>query len=120
MLAHECGLTSASRIADIGCGTGLLTRLFSEAEYSVTGVEPNAAMRAAAEASLSEFPKYVSIDACAEDTRLPDSSVDLITAAQAFHWFNPELARREFQRILRQPRWVALIWNERKTDESAF
>src|ERR1700730_7113088 len=72
LLARECSLTPDSSIADVGSGTGLLSQLFLEAEYSVACVEPNLAMRAAADAYLGRFPKFVSIDGRAEATGLPD------------------------------------------------
>jgi len=120
LLANECSLTATSGIADVGSGTGLLSELFLKAGYSVACVEPNTAMRAAADGHLSRFPAFVSVAGRAEATGLPDASVDLITAAQAFHWFDPDTTRQEFFRVLRPPRWVALIWNERHAASSLF
>ena len=114
LLQTECGLTPEFRVADIGSGTGLLTQRFLQFGCTVTGVEPNAKMRAAGDAYLAAFPKFHSVEGRAESTGLPDHSVDLVTAAQAFHWFDPPQARAEFQRILTAPGWVALIWNERR------
>ena len=51
---------------------------------------------------------------------MPDASVDFVTAGQAFHWFNPALAREEFRRILKPGGWVALVWNERRLDSTPF
>jgi SAM-dependent methyltransferase len=116
----ECELTATSIVADVGSGTGILSELFLRNGNQVFGVEPNAAMREAAERFLKEFPHFVSLDATAEATTLAASSVDLITAAQAFHWFDRENARAEFARILRPGGWVALIWNERRLDSTAF
>jgi SAM-dependent methyltransferase len=113
LLKRECGLTAASKIADIGSGTGLLARLFLDFGCEVTGVEPNPAMRAAGERMLSGEPRFHSVDGRAEATTLPDHSVDFVTAGQAFHWFEPAAARTEFQRILQPAGWVVLIWNER-------
>lgn len=114
LLERECGLTAESAIADIGCGTGLLAKLFLDAGHRVTGVEPNKEMRDAGAQFLADDPKFTNIDGRAEQTGLADASVDLVTAGQAFHWFDPAAARREFIRILRDPKWVALIWNERE------
>lgn len=116
----QCGLTATSIVADVGSGTGILSELLLKNGNQVFGVEPNAAMREAAERLLKEFPNFVSIDATAEATTLEASSVDLITAAQAFHWFDREKARAEFARILRPGGCVALIWNERRLDSTAF
>lgn len=113
-LRSECGLSHSSTIADIGSGTGLLSRLFLDNGNRVFGVEPNREMREAGEKYLSGYPNFTSIAATAEETTLPDSSVDFVTAGQAFHWFEPEEARREFGRILEPEGWVALVWNARK------
>src|SRR5262249_32515602 len=93
--------------------------IFLRHGHTVFGVEPNAEMRRAAEQHLHSFPAFRSIDGRAEQTTLSAASVDLVAAAQAFHWFEPHLARGEFLRILRPPGWVALIWNDRRT-ESPF
>ena len=113
LLERECGLTMASKIADIGSGTGLLARLFLDFGCDVTGVEPNPAMRAAGERMFSGQQRFHSVGGRAEATTLPDSSVDFVTAGQAFHWFEHAAARAEFQRILQPGGWVVLIWNER-------
>ncbi len=114
LLERECGLTAESTIADIGAGTGLLAKLFLEFGCRVIGVEPNKEMREAGEQFLARYPKFTNIDGRAEQTGLADASVNLVTAGQAFHWFDAAAARREFARILRDPKWVALIWNERE------
>ncbi len=118
LLASECGLTPQSIIADIGSGTGLLARLFLENGNTVFGVEPNPEMRAAGEAFLAAYPRFVSVAAAAEATTLPEASVDFVTAGQAFHWFDAPAALAEFRRILRPQGWVILVWNERLSDDS--
>jgi SAM-dependent methyltransferase len=119
-LAGECSLSPATVVADIGSGTGKLTELFLKNGNVVFGVEPNEPMRAAAEKWLRAYPKFRSVAATAEDTTLVGHSVGLITAGQAFHWFDRNKTRREFQRILAPRGWVVLIWNDRKTDASPF
>ena len=105
---------SAGTVADIGSGTGIFTRLLLDQELKVFAVEPNASMRHAAESLLSERPLFHSIAAPAESTGLADNSIDLITAAQAFHWFNNDATKVEFRRILKPEGKLALIWNKRK------
>jgi SAM-dependent methyltransferase len=112
-LARECGLAPQSRIADIGSGTGILASLFLRFGCEVDGVEPNPAMRHAAERLLSAEPRFHSVDGRAEATSLPADSADFVTAGQAYHWFDPEAARTEFSRILKPRGWVVLVWNER-------
>jgi SAM-dependent methyltransferase len=119
-LEQEAGLTAGALVADLGAGTGISSELFLERGYPVLAIEPNAAMRQAAEERLSGRPGYTSLDATAEATGLPDTSVDLILAAQAFHWFNQPAAKQEFTRILRPDGVVALLWNSRLTDATPF
>ena len=116
VLRSECGLCASSRVADIGCGTGILSRLLLESGAEVFGVEPNAGMREAAERALAGHANFHSVDGRAEATRLPDASMDLVTAGQAFHWFEPAGARAEFNRILKPPGRVMLVWNERRME----
>jgi SAM-dependent methyltransferase len=116
LLRDKYGLTEDSMVADVGSGTGLLSRVFLDAGLAVTGVEPNREMREAGDALLAGYGGFRSIDGTAEATTLADSSVDLITAAQAFHWFDVEATRREWLRVLCPNGAVALIWNERFID----
>jgi SAM-dependent methyltransferase len=116
-LATECGLTRQSRIADVGSGTGILTRLFLDFGCEVFAVEPNPEMRSGAERQLAAEPRFHSVDARAESTTLPDASVDFVTAGQSFHWFDAAAARAEFRRILTPEGCVVLIWNERLVTE---
>jgi SAM-dependent methyltransferase len=107
-------------IADIGCGTGLLSQIFLENGNRVFGVEPNAQMRAAGEGFLQRYPRFKSVAGSAEATTLPDASVDFVAAAQAFHWFEMPAARREFYRIRKTAGCVVIVWNERLLEETAF
>jgi SAM-dependent methyltransferase len=100
-------------VADIGSGTGISTALFLDFGNPVFAVEPNREMRLKAEELLAGESGFVSVAGTAEATGLADSSVDLILAGQAFHWFDPAGTRREFSRIARPGAVVALIWNER-------
>lgn len=115
-----CGLTPASVIADVGSGTGIMTRLLLQTGSRVFGIEPNSAMRGAAETALGGEPNFASRPGSAEATGLPTASVDVIVAAQAFHWFDRARTKTEFRRILRPGGQVLLIWNERETDTSPF
>lgn len=113
-------LFPGATVADIGSGTGILSAMLIEAGARVHGVEPNACMRGRAENRFLGNSYFKSVPARAEATGLPDHSVDLITAAQSFHWFNLEGCGREFRRILRPAGAVVLVWNNRLDDEGAF
>lgn len=119
-LTERAGLTPRSVVADVGAGTGISARLFLENGNTVYAVEPNADMRRAADELLTTYLGYRGVDGTAEATTLPAASVDLVVAAQAFHWFDPDRAGAEFRRILRPGGRVALLWNTRKTCGSAF
>ncbi len=112
-LSLQCDLPPEATVVDVGAGTGLLTQGLLARGYRVWAMEPNAAMRAVADHALAHWPGYRSAAASAESLPLADSSVDLITAAQAFHWFDVDRARAEFMRVLRPQGQVALIWNDR-------
>jgi len=116
LLEDECGLTRESVVADVGSGTGILSELFLSAGVRVYGVEPNREMREAGERLLAAYENFVSVDGRAEETTLEDNSVDFVTAGQAFHWFEPAAARREFRRILKDDGWAVLVWNDRRTE----
>jgi len=119
-LKAECGLSPDSIIADVGSGTGILSELFLKHGNQVFGVEPNREMREACERLLADYANFKSVEGSAESTALPDKSVDFITAAQAFHWFDGERSRTEFARILKTHGWIILLWNERRTDSTPF
>jgi SAM-dependent methyltransferase len=115
-LRGELGLTPGAVVADVGSGTGILSELLLEAGCTVVGVEPNDAMRAAAESRLKSYAEFRSVKGTAEATTLETASADFVTAAQAFHWFDAGGARAEFRRILKPGGWVVLVWNMRRTD----
>jgi SAM-dependent methyltransferase len=120
VLRSECGLGERKSVADLGSGTGIFTRLLLESGATIHAVEPNDEMRAAAERELGATPRFVSVRGRAEATTLPAASIDLATAAQAFHWFDVEATRRELVRILRPGGHVALVWNDRDVKTTAF
>jgi len=110
-LCARAGLAETKAVADVGSGTGIFTGLLLGTGARVFAVEPNDAMRHAAETEFRARPNFMSVKGTAEATGLEDHSVSLVTCAQAFHWFDPALARLEFRRILVPDGWCALIWN---------
>lgn len=107
-------------IADIGSGTGIFSKLLLKTEKIVFGIEPNFEMREYAENYFVENKKFISINGTAENTGLKENSVDLITVAQAFHWFEVEPTKKEFIRIAKDDAYLMLIWNDRKIEKSGF
>jgi SAM-dependent methyltransferase len=120
IITRRAGLTSGSRIADVGCGTGLLAQLFVAAGHEVWGVEPNGPMRQEAERQFTGHPHFHSVDGRSEATTLASAAVDLISAGQAAHWFDLDATRPEFARILVPGGWVALVWNTRQLGTTPF
>lgn len=112
-LYQKYSLNASSVVADIGSGTGIFTRELLKSGMKVKAVEPNADMRLMAEKQLNSCPNFESVNGSAEHTTLSDGSIDLVTAAQAFHWFDPCLFRKECTRILKKDRFVVLVWNHR-------
>lgn len=108
------GLDERSCVADLGAGTGILTRHFIGRVGLLYAIEPNDEMRREAEQRLNGCQILA---ASAERTTLPDHSVDLIAVAQAVHWFDPLPARQEFQRILKPGSWLALLSNAGQDEE---
>ncbi|GHV13086.1 methyltransferase [Clostridia bacterium] len=128
-LYTKAGFTAESIVADIGSGTGLFTAGLIKrcgAGGKIYAIEPNADMRKTSEEYFKEslekdeFARLVISNGDAENTTLPDESVDFITAAQAFHWFDREKFRAECKRILRPTEFggkAALIWNTEDPDD---
>lgn len=110
-LINEVQLTKNSIIADIGSGTGKLSKLLLDEGFKVFGVEPNNDMRQRAEYELQDRKKFISISGTSENTTLLNNSIDLITVAQAFHWFNMEQFLIECNRILKERGYVAILYN---------
>jgi SAM-dependent methyltransferase len=109
-LREVLSLRAGVTVADVAAGTGKLTRLLMTTGASVIAVEPVAEMRAFLQRTS---PGALVLDGTAEQLPLADASVDAITVAQAFHWFDGEAARREFRRVLRHDGLLAVVYNYR-------
>lgn len=106
----EAGVRPGDRVADVGCGTGILTRLLAARGLDVVGIDPNEDMLAEARAA-GGGGEYRRAEAAA--TGLGGASVALVAVAQAFHWFDADAALAEFGRVLASGGHVAAIWNLR-------
>ncbi|HEV2135322.1 MAG TPA: class I SAM-dependent methyltransferase [Terracidiphilus sp.] len=120
LLRRECRLGEDAAVVDVAAGTGLLTEIFLAAGFGVTAVEPNAEMREACAELGRSYPKLRVVEGMAEGTGLRARSADLITVAQAMHWFDLERTRAEFARILKPGGCCAVIYNNRRMDGDAF
>lgn len=109
LLRQWCGLSPAWLVADIGAGTGMTADLFRANGNAVIAIEPNAEMRAACASLHSADVSFTVRDGSAEATGLPDASVDIVAVGRALHWFDIDAALREFRRILKPQRWVAIL-----------
>jgi SAM-dependent methyltransferase len=114
-IIRRCGLDGTTTLVDVGCGTGISTRLFTARGIPVIGIEPNDAMRLKAEAEpvTPESSAAIYRKGTGEDTGLAAASATAVLAAQAFHWFDAPVALKEFHRILRPGGHAMLMWNER-------
>lgn len=101
------------RVADIGAGTGKLTRVVAEHAGGVVAVDPDAAMLAALRRAL---PGVETLVGAAEDVNLPDESLDAVVLGQAWHWVDPVAGSAEVGRILKPGGTLGLVWNLRDTD----
>ncbi len=119
-LLEQAGLRAGGVVADVGSGTGNFAEAFLVRGHRVYAVEPNPAMRLAAESRLGGDACFVSVPGQAEATGLPDACVDWVVAGQAFHWFALEPARAEFLRILKKDGGLAVCWNERTRAAGSF
>lgn len=113
LLKSTIGLRDHQVVADIGSGTGISSEPFLRNGNRVLGIEPNDAMRAAAEEALARYDRFQSVNGTAEATTLEDASVDVIVAGQAFHWFDRAKAKREFKRIAKSNANLVVMWNDR-------
>ncbi len=104
---------AAKDVLDVGAGTGKLTAQILARGHRVTAVDPSAEMIAQLHLVLPSVQTYI---APAESLPLPDASFDVVTVAQAFHWFDHARALPEIARVLRPRGVLALVWNAR--DES--
>jgi len=110
-------MSTDTTIADLGAGTGILTKHFVGKVQTIYAVEPNFEMRQILTREVKQFPSISVVDGCAEATTLPDTSVDVITVAQALHWFAPQPAKHEMLRILKKDGWLVLLRNYATSSE---
>jgi len=109
-LVDNLGLGPGRTVLDLAAGTGKLTRLLVPSGATVLAAEPVEGMRRRFVAAVPDVPMVAAV---AEALPAADASLDAITVAQAFHWFDADRAFGEFARGLRPRGRVGLIWNAR-------
>lgn len=109
LLRSWCGLQPDWPVADIGAGTGMLSKLFLANGNPVTAIEPNTEMRSVCEHLAVTCPRLKVRNTTAEATGLPAHSISLVAAGRAFHWFDVPRALTEFRRVLKPDGWLVLI-----------
>jgi SAM-dependent methyltransferase len=113
-LGKRLGLGPGTTVLDLAAGTGKLTRLLTTTGARVLAVEPVAGMRARLGDALPELELY---DGTAEAIPLPSASVEAVTVAQAFHWFDGDRALAEIHRVSRPAGWLAVVYNRRPLED---
>lgn len=109
-------ISKSTVAADIGSGTGIFTEKLFPYVSKIFAVEPNDGMRSVAEDKYTAYENIISVNGSAEDTKLSDKSVDFITVAQAFHWFDRQSFKTECRRILKDDGNILLVWNDRDAE----
>lgn len=108
-LVNKFSLRSDSIIADIGAGTGILTKHFLDLGCSVYAVEPNEDMFEVLNQNLSHYQNIIFLNSCAENTTIPAISCDAVVVGTAFHWFDKDKFHKECNHILKNNKYVAIL-----------
>lgn len=120
-IASQLTLPRVPHAVDLGAGTGRASLAMADLGWRVTAVEPGKPMLDVLRGRAADQGLLIStVQASAEDSGLDHASADLVTAAQAFHWFDRDLAVREMARILKPGGGLALFWNVRDSERSPF
>jgi SAM-dependent methyltransferase len=109
-LVENLRIEPGRRVVDLAAGTGKLTRLLIPTGAELIAAEPVAGMRATFRANVAGIPVVATT---AEQLAFRDASLDAVTVAQAFHWFDHDRTIADLARVVRAGGRVGLIWNAR-------
>ena len=108
-LVNKFGLSSNNVIADVGAGTGILTKPFLNMGCSAYAVEPNDDMFTELSKNLSQYSNVILLKTSAEKTEIPENSCDAVVVGTAFHWFDKDKFHSECERILKNKKYIAIL-----------
>ncbi len=112
------GVRPGDRLLEIGCGTGIATRLFAPLGFTMTCIDPAEGMLEVARRSCAEYPQASFVEARFEDWPLPDEPYDLVYSAQAFHWIDPKIGPGRVAGVLRDGGTFALLWHHQERPDT--
>ncbi len=107
------------KIADVGAGTGIFSKQLYEIGNEIFAIEPNDDMRNVMYEKMKNEDNFHIINGNAEATELKENSVDVVCAAQAFHWFDYKAFAKECLRIMKKGGKVYLTWNNSDADNES-
>lgn len=113
-------LPGQARLLEIGCGTGIATRLFAPNGYRMTCIDPAAGMLEVAQRTCAEYANVEFVESKFEEWTLPEKPYDLVYSAQAFHWIEPVSGLAHVARALRQGGAFSLFWHVQRHPETAL
>ena len=119
-IASFAGLGTASRILEIGCGTGQITLPFAVRGHQILALEPGKALAALATRKCALYPNVRVCEMTFEEWAVPGQIFDLVLSAQAFHWIEPYAGCRKAATTLRSGGTIALVWNNDVSQETPF
>lgn len=110
-VVQTAGLTAASRLVEVGSGTGKGTEPFAQRGFNITCVEPGENLLQVAREKFVRYPRVSFVRSSFQNWAAPPHAFDLLFSAQAFHWIPEEVAYVRSAAALKPGGWLALFWN---------
>jgi SAM-dependent methyltransferase len=109
LLVERCGLTTGTRVIEVGPGTGHATAELVASGANVVAVEPGATF---ASILRARFPSVAVVDGEIETADVPGAAFDLAVAATSWHWVDSARALPRVAGLVRPGGWFAVWWTE--------